>query len=126
MLLWNVLETVVRAATEARPEMRFIVSGYNRSWLKDPNGENLRRLPAGTVLLQKWGADGEPTADPDIDLKLLERVHAAGHRLAVLSHDVEETQPLWMMEAELFARGVLLYAETRPYKAWAASRFRGK
>ncbi len=110
-LLWDVLETVIDAARSVRPEMRFLVSGYNRSWLKDPDGKQLRRLPAGTVLLQKWGADGEPTADPGIDPELLHRVDAAGHRLAVLSHDVEETQPLWMLEAELFARGVLLYAE---------------
>ena len=109
-LLWNVLETVINAARSVRPDMRFLVSGYNQSWLKDPDGKQLRRLPPGTVLLQKWGADGEPTADPDIDPKLLQRINAAGHRLAVLSHDVEETQPLWMLEAELFARGVLLYA----------------
>ncbi len=109
-LLWGVVETVTEAALEVRPGFRFLISGYDRSWLKDAQRKHLANLPKDTVLLQKWGSDGEPTADPMIPLALLGDVADAGHRLVILSSDTEEVQPLWMLEAELFAAGVRRYA----------------
>jgi len=109
-LLWDVVDTVTTAALGVRPSFRFLISGYDRSWLKDPQRDHLAALPKDTVLLQKWGSDGEPTADPMIPLDLLADVADAGHRLVVLSSDTEEVQPLWMLEAELFAAGVQRYA----------------
>ena len=125
-LLWNIAHTVIREARSVRPDARFVISGYNRSWLQDPDGEQLRLLPPNTTLLQKWGADGEPTADPGIDAQLLRRVHNAGQRLVVLSHDVEETQPLWMLESELFARGVLRAANDPETQALAGFTLQGQ
>ena len=109
-LLWGIADTVMTAALAERPRFRFLLSGYDRSWFQDADRRHLRSLPDGTILLQKWGADGEPTADPMIPVELLEDVADAGHRMVILSSDTEEVQPLWMLEAELFSAGVLRYA----------------
>ncbi|MBT7806555.1 hypothetical protein HN766_13755, partial [Candidatus Poribacteria bacterium] len=109
-LLWDIADTVMTAALGVRPNFRFLLSGYDRSWYHDADRRHLQSLPDGTILLQKWGSDGEPTADPMIPLELLGDIADAGHRMVILSSDTEEVQPLWMLEAELFAAGVLRYA----------------
>jgi hypothetical protein len=109
-VLWDIVHAVVAAAREERPGFRLILSGYEANWLQDPTREHLRRLPPDTVILGKWGSDGEPTADPRIPRALAADIADAGLRYVVLSHEAEEVQPLWMLEAELFARGVRLYA----------------
>ncbi len=108
--LWQIYDTITRAAMEIRPDFRFYISGYNRSWLKDPEGKYLARLPSGTIISQKWGLDGEPTPDPGIDLEVLRKVTNAGAQLLILSHDTEEAMPLWMFEGDLFAQGLRQYA----------------
>lgn len=104
--LWEVYFTIINAALEVRPDFKFYISGYNRSWLQDPDGDYARRLPKGTIFSQKWGADGEPVIDPNIPIDQINALGEMGHRFIVLSHDVEEVMPFWMLESDLFVQGV--------------------
>ncbi len=108
--LWNVYFTVINAALEIRPDFKFYLSGYNRSWLHDPHGNYARQLPKGTIFSQKWGADGEPVTDPNIPISQMNTLGAMGHQYIVLSHDIEEVMPFWMLESDLFVQGVRKYA----------------
>ena len=104
--LWDVYFTIIKAARDVRPDFKFYISGYNRSWLQDPDGTYARRLPKGTIFSQKWGADGEPVVDPNIPFAQMNALGEMGHRFIVLSHDVEEVMPFWMIESDLFVQGV--------------------
>ncbi len=104
--LWAVYFTIIKAAQEVRPDFKFYISGYNRSWLQDPDGDYARQLPKGTIFSQKWGADGEPVIDPNIPIEQMNALGEMGHRFIVLSHDVEEVMPFWMLESDLFVQGV--------------------
>ncbi len=104
--LWEVYFTIIKAALEVRPDFKFYISGYNRSWLQDPDGDYARQLPKGTIFSQKWGADGEPVVDPNIPIAQMNALGEMGHRFIVLSHDVEEVMPFWMLESDLFVQGV--------------------
>ena len=109
-LLWRVIFTIIDAAQQVRPDFKFYISGYDRFWLKDPDSDYARQLPEGTIFSQKWGADGEPTADARISIERINTLGDLGHRLIVLSHDVEEVVPFWMVEGDLFVHGVREYA----------------
>lgn len=104
--LWDVYFTIIKAAQDIRPDFKFYISGYNRSWLQDPDGTYARQLPKGTIFSQKWGADGEPVVDPNIPFAQMNALGEMGHRFIVLSHDVEEVMPFWMIESDLFVQGV--------------------
>lgn len=104
--LWQVYYTVIKAAQEVRPDFKFYISGYNRSWLQDPDGTYARQLPRGTIFSQKWGADGEPVVDPNIPFEQINALGDMGHRFIILSHDVEEVMPFWMLESDMFVQGV--------------------
>ena len=104
--LWEVYFTIIKAAQEVRHDFKFYISGYNRSWLHDSDGDYARQLPKGTIFSQKWGADGEPVIDPNIPIAQMEALGNMGHRFIVLSHDVEEVMPFWMLESDLFVQGV--------------------
>lgn len=104
--LWHLFFTIVEAARQVRPDFKFYLSGYNQSWLRDPDGSYARQLPSGTIFSKKWGYDGEPVTDPNIPPVLLKKLGQSGHQLIVLSHDVEEVMPLWMVEGDLFVEGV--------------------
>ncbi len=104
--LWQVYFTIIKAAQEIRPNFKFYISGYNRSWLQDPDGTHARQLPKGTIFSQKWGADGEPVVDPNIPAAQMNTLKEMGHRFIILSHDVEEVMPFWMIESDLFVQGV--------------------
>lgn len=108
--LWDVYFTIINAALEIRPDFKFYLSGYNRSWLQDPEGNYARRLPKGTIFSQKWGADGEPVTDPNIPIAQMNALGEMGHQYIVLSHDIEEVMPFWMLESDLFVQGVRKYA----------------
>ena len=108
--LWDVYFTIINAALEIRPDFKFYLSGYNRSWLQDPDGSYARRLPKGTIFSQKWGADGEPVTDPNIPISQMNALGKMGHQYIVLSHDIEEVMPFWMLESDLFVQGVRKYA----------------
>ncbi|MCH8290470.1 T9SS type A sorting domain-containing protein [Candidatus Poribacteria bacterium] len=105
-MLWEVLFTIINAAREIRPNFKFYISGYNRTWLKDQDSHYARQLPIGTIFSKKWGFDGEPVADPRISVDEINKLGSLGHYLIVLSHDVEEVMPLWMLEGDLFVQGV--------------------
>ena len=107
-LLWEIIFDLIEAARSVRPDIRFCISGYGAKWLRDPEGTYLSKLPPGTIILKKWGLDGEPTDDPEIPEDLIKRFDE-GKRLVVISHDVEEVMPLWMFEGDLFASGVRRY-----------------
>lgn len=104
--LWDVYFTVINAALEIRPDFKFYISGYDRSWLQDPDGSYARQLPKGTIFSQKWGADGEPVTDPNIPISQMNALGEMGHQYIVLSHDIEEVMPFWMLESDLFVQGV--------------------
>ena len=104
--LWEVYFTVINAAREIRPDFKFYISGYDRSWLQDPDGSYARQLPKGTIFSQKWGADGEPVPDPNIQISQMNALGEMGHQYIVLSHDIEEVMPFWMIESDLFVQGV--------------------
>ena len=105
-LLWQIYFTLIDAALEARPGFKFYISGYDRSWLKDPDSHYIRQLPEGTIFSQKWGIDGEPVPDAGVSIERLKIYGELGHHFIILSHDVEEVMPLWMLEGDLFVEGV--------------------
>lgn len=105
-LLWQIYFTLIKAARGVRPDFKFYISGYDRSWLKDPDRDYIRHLPEGTIFSQKWGVDGEPVPDAEVSTDRLEAFGELGHHFIVLSHDVEEVMPLWMLEGDMFVQGV--------------------
>jgi len=107
-LLWEIIFDLIDAARSVRPDIKFCISGYEGKWLKDPDGIYLSKLPPRTIILKKWGLDGEPTDDPEIPEDLIGRFDNGKH-LVVISHDVEEVMPFWMFEGDLFASGVRRY-----------------
>lgn len=104
--LWQVYFTIISAAREVRPDFKFYISGYDSSWLKDAAGVYARQLPKGTIFSRKWGADGAPVADAGVAIPQMNALVEMGHRFIVLSHDVEEVMPFWMLESDLFVQGV--------------------
>ena len=104
--LWQVYFTIINAAQEVRPDFKFYISGYDSSWLKDAAGVYARQLPKGTIFSRKWGADGEPVADAGVPIPQIRALGEIGHRFIVLSHEVEEVMPFWMLESDLFVQGV--------------------
>lgn len=104
--LWEVYFTIIRAALEVRPDFKFYISGYDSSWLKDAEGIYARQLPKGTIFSRKWGADGEPIVDAGVPIQQIRELGEIGHRFIVLSHEVEEVMPFWMLESDLFVQGV--------------------
>jgi len=108
--LWDIYFDIINSAHEVDPNFKFIISGYGNSWLKDPNSNYIAKLPKGTILMQKWGIDGEPTNDPEISDDFINTVSKYGQWVVIISHDVEEVMPLWMVEADLFTEGVRKYS----------------
>ncbi|MCZ6679368.1 MAG: alpha-glucuronidase family glycosyl hydrolase [Candidatus Poribacteria bacterium] len=104
--LWQVILTITNAARQIRPDFKFYISGYERVWLKDPASRYARQLPQGTIFSQKWGRDGEPTEHPQLAVGQSNTLGQLGHHFIVLSHDVEEVMPFWMVEGDLFVQGV--------------------
>ena len=104
--LWQVYFTIINAARQIRPDFKFYISGYDSSWLKDAAGVYARQLPKGTLFSRKWGADGEPVADAGVPIPQIRALGEMGHRFIILSHEVEEVMPLWMLESDLFVQGV--------------------
>ena len=104
--LWQVYFTIINAAREVRPDFKFYISGYDSSWLKDAAGVYARQLPKGTIFSRKWGADGEPVADAGVPIPQIRALGEIGHRFIVLSHEVEEVMPFWMLESDTFVQGV--------------------
>lgn len=104
--LWEVYFTIIDAAQQIRPDFKFYISGYDSSWLKDADGAYARRLPKGTIFSRKWGADGEPIVDAGVPIPQIRALGEIGHRFIVLSHEVEEVMPFWMLESDLFVQGV--------------------
>lgn len=103
--LWQVYFTIINAARQIRPDFKFYISGYDSSWLKDAAGVYARQLPRGTIFSRKWGADGEPVADAGVPIPQIRALGEMGHRFIILSHEVEEVMPLWMLESDLFVQG---------------------
>ena len=74
----------------------------------------LKMLPAftlgscrkGLFSRESGGADGEPVADAGVPIPQIRALGEIGHRFIVLSHEVEEVMPLWMLESDLFVQGV--------------------
>ena len=104
--LWQVYFTIINAAREIRPNFKFYISGYDSSWLKDAAGIYARQLPKGTIFSRKWGADGEPVANAGVPIPQIRSLGEMGHRFIILSHEVEEVMPFWMLESDLFVQGV--------------------
>ena len=104
--LWQVYFTIINAAREVRPDFKFYVSGYDSSWLKDAAGVYAQQLPKKTIFSRKWGADGEPVVSAGLPIPQVRTLGEIGHRFIVLSHEVEEVMPFWMLESDLFVQGV--------------------
>ena len=110
-LLWEVYYDIVDAAREVDPDFKFLISGYDQSWLRDPGRTYAAQLPEGTLFMRKWGLDGEPVSDPGVPFNYINSIGSLGERVLIFSHDVEEVVPLWMIEADLFVEGVRKYAD---------------
>ena len=123
--LWDIYSDIISAAHEVDPNFKFIISGYDNFWLKDPDREFIAKIPQGTILMQKWGVDGEPTNDPEINLDLINTVSEYGQQVVIISHDVEEVMPLWMVEADLFAEGVRKYSNKQNFNALGGFTLQG-
>ena len=119
-MLWKLIFTIIQAGLKARPDFKFYISGYDGFWLKDPDGSYAAQLPRGTIFSQKWGYDGEPTDQPNVSTKLLNRLGNEKHQMIILSHEVEEVMPLWMMEGDLFVNGVRRFSATHQQPGLAA------
>lgn len=109
-LLWQIYFDIIDTAQQIRSDFKFYISGYNQSWLKDPDFQYAEKLPSPVIFSQKWGIDGEPTTDPQLSVQFTETIGELGHSLVVLSHDTEEVMPLWMVESDLFVEGVRKYS----------------
>lgn len=109
-LLWDIYYLIIDAAREVRSDFKFYLSGYNFYWLRDEDGSHLQKLPAPVIISQKWGYDGAPISDPSITIEQINAVGQSGHQFLILSHEVEEVMPLWMVEGDLFVEGVRKYA----------------
>lgn len=109
-LLWDIYLDIINSALEVNPNIKFIISGYDAHWLKDPKRTYASMLPKGTILVVKWGVDGEPTNDPGILPEFINTIGKYGHKILILSHDTEEVMPFWMLEADMFVEGVRKYA----------------
>jgi hypothetical protein len=109
-LLWQLYFDIINAARQIRPDFKFYISGYDAKWLKDPQYIHVQKLPPGTIISQKWGIDGEPVPDPGIPIERINTVGKDGRHFLILSHDVEEVMPFWMVESDLFVEGVRKYA----------------
>ena len=124
-LLWKLIFTIIQASLKARPDFKFYISGYDGFWLKDPEGSYAARLPQGTVFSKKWGYDGEPTDQPNLSSKLLNKLGRLDHQLIILSHEVEEVMPLWMIEGDLFVNGVRRFSTTNQQPGLAGFTVQG-
>jgi len=124
-LLWKLIFTIIQAGLKARPDFKFYISGYDGFWLKDPDGSYAAQLPRGTIFSQKWGYDGEPTDQPNVSTKLLNRLGNEKHQMIILSHEVEEVMPLWMMEGDLFVNGVRRFSATHQQPGLAGFTIQG-
>ncbi|MGQ9608782.1 MAG: alpha-glucuronidase family glycosyl hydrolase [bacterium] len=109
-LLWEIYLDIINSAMEVNPNIKFIISGYDAHWLKDPKRTYASMLPKGTILVVKWGVDGEPTNDPGITPEFINSIGKYGHKVLILSHDTEEVMPFWMLESDMFVEGVRRYA----------------
>lgn len=125
-LLWDVYFDVISAAREVKPDFKFLISGYDESWLRDPKREYAAKLPSGTILMCKWGVDGEPTRDPEISVDYINSIGKTGLNILVFSHDVEEVMPLWMLEGDLFVDGVRKYANDSSLKSLGGFTIQGE
>ena len=110
-LLWEVYFDIIEAAREVDPDFKFLISGYDQYWLRDPDRIYAAQLPEGTIFMHKWGVDGEPTNDPGIEIEYINSIGRLGHHILVFSHDTEEVMPLWMLEADIFVEGARKYAD---------------
>jgi len=110
-LLWEIYFDIIESALEVKDNFKFYISGYNRSWLQDPDYLYAEKLPVSVVFSRKWGIDGEPTTDPQVSTEFIEHIDEIGHKLLILSHDTEEVMPLWMVEADIFVDGVRKYSK---------------
>ncbi len=109
-LLWEIYLDIINSALEVNPDIKFIISGYDSHWLKDPKRTYISMLPKGTIIMVKWGIDGEPTNDPGISPDFINSIGKYGHKVLILSHDTEEVMPFWMLESDMFVEGVRKYA----------------
>ncbi len=110
-LLWEIYSDIMDAAREINPNFKLLISGYDQYWLRDPDRIHIANLPRETILMHKWGIDGEPTSDPGIPAEFINTIGIHGLRILILSHDTEEAMPLWMVEGDLFVEGVRKYAD---------------
>ena len=74
--------------------------GMTAVGLRMLRGDYARQLPKGTIFSRKWGADGEPVADAGVPIPQIRALGEIGHRFIVLSHEVEEVMPFWMLESD--------------------------
>ncbi len=125
-LLWEIFYLIVDAAKEVRGDVKFYISGYNRYWLKDADGSHLQQMPAPVIVSQKWKYDGPPVFDPGIPIEQINTVGQSGHQFLILSHDVEEVMPLWMVEGDLFVEGVRKYAFDENVKGLSGFTLQGQ
>lgn len=125
-LLWEIYFDIIEAAREVDPNFKLLISGYDQYWLKDPDRAYAAGLPQGTIIMWKWGLDGEPTSDPGIPFEFINSIGSLGHKVLVLSHDVEEVMPLWMVEADMFVEGVRKYADNQSIKGLGGFTLQGE
>jgi hypothetical protein len=125
-LLWDIYLDIIKSAHEIDPNFKFIISGYDAFWLRDSSRAYISKLPPGTVIMQKWGVDGEPSNNPETKEDYINTIGKTGQQLVIISHDVEEVMPLWMIEADLFAEGVRRYANIPNLKGLGGFTLQGE
>ncbi len=97
---------IIEAAVKERPDIEFLLSG--RLFLHG-TPEFWDRLPKNVVVQTKWGIDWEPTADPNLDFREIEKI---SHPFLISEAlPGEEVTPFGSVQYLPYRDGLLKYAK---------------
>lgn len=102
-LIKEIIGKMVRAGNQARPDLKFILSGYTN--FKDEKFEWVRKLPGTIILQRKWDEDWAVSNNPKIPANW-KNVNDPIKRAVDVSIPHEEAIPFWFPSVRLFQEGI--------------------
>lgn len=102
-LIKEMIGKMVRAGNGARPDLKFILSGYTN--FKDEKFEWARQLPGTIILQRKWDEDWAVSNNPKIPANW-KNVNDPIKRAVDVSIPHEEAIPFWFPSVRLFQEGI--------------------